>query len=57
VDIRKMLFNTLAAKGWPIIGIEAMGASLEDIFISVVEEPETTRKKRRRNRDADKKEA
>ncbi|MBQ7325413.1 MAG: ABC transporter, partial [Clostridia bacterium] len=57
VDIRKLLFNTLAAKGWPIIGIESMGASLEDIFISVVEEPDTTRKKRRRNRDADKKEA
>ncbi|MGM9647781.1 MAG: ABC transporter ATP-binding protein [Eubacteriales bacterium] len=58
VDIRKMLFNALASKGWPIIGIESMGASLEDIFISVVEEPEqTTRKKRRRNRDSAAKEA
>ena len=58
VDIRKMLFNTLAAKSWPIIGIESMGASLEDIFISVVDEPDqTTRKKRRRNRGDAEKEA
>ncbi len=58
VDIRKMLFNALASKGWPIIGIESMGASLEDIFISVVEEPDqSTRKKRRRNRDSAEKEA
>ena len=58
VDVRKMLFNTLAAKGWPIIGIESMGASLEDIFISVVDEPgQTTRKKRRRGRGDAEKEA
>lgn len=38
IDIRKSLFNTLAHKGWPIIGLEATGMSLEDIFISAVSE-------------------
>ena len=37
VDIRKNLFYTLAEKGWPMIGMEALGMSLEDIFISVVD--------------------
>ena len=35
VDIRKPLFNTFASKGFPMIGIEAMGVSLEDIFIQL----------------------
>lgn len=51
VDIRKPVFNAAASKGFAIIGIESMGASLEDIFISVVEEPEPSRKKRRRTRE------
>ncbi len=49
VDVRKSIFNALSAKNWPIIGIEAMGVNLEDIFIAVVDAPEPTRKKRRRN--------
>ena len=36
VDIRKSLFYDLAAKGWPLIGLESLGMNLEDIFISVV---------------------
>ena len=40
VDIRKKLFFDLAAKGWALIGLEALGMSLEDIFISVVEQAE-----------------
>ncbi|MBQ8310670.1 MAG: ATP-binding cassette domain-containing protein [Clostridia bacterium] len=46
VDIRKKLFYALAERGWPMIGMEALGMSLEDIFISVVdqsEESKTTR--------------
>jgi ABC-2 type transport system ATP-binding protein len=39
-DVRKKLFFTLAAKGLAIIGLEAVGMSLEDIFISVVEKTE-----------------
>lgn len=36
VDIRKKLFFTLAEQGWALIGLEALGLSLEDIFITVV---------------------
>ena len=37
VDIRKKLFFTLADRGWALIGLEALGLSLEDIFITVVD--------------------
>ncbi len=38
VDIRKSLFYSLAEKNWPLIGMEAMGMSLEDIFIAIVDQ-------------------
>ena len=38
VDIRKSLFYTLAEKKWPLVGMEALGMSLEDIFISIVDQ-------------------
>ena len=51
VDIRKKLFFTLAERGWALIGLEALGLSLEDIFITVVnksdEESAPTRYTRR----------
>ena len=37
VDIRKKLFFTLSEKGLAMIGLEAVGMSLEDIFITVVD--------------------
>lgn len=37
VDVRKPLFYALAAKNYPIMGLEAVGASLEDVFISLVD--------------------
>lgn len=37
VDIRKSLFYTLAERGWPLIGLEAQGMNLEDIFITIVD--------------------
>ena len=37
VDIRKNLFYTLAEKNWPLIGLEALGMNLEDIFITIVD--------------------
>jgi hypothetical protein len=40
VDIRKKLFFTLADRGWALIGLEALGLSLEDIFITVVNRTE-----------------
>jgi ABC-2 type transport system ATP-binding protein len=38
IDIRKPLFYTLAEKKWPLIGMEALGMSLEDIFITIVDQ-------------------
>ena len=38
VDIRKSLFYTLAEKNWPLIGMEALGMNLEDIFIAIVDQ-------------------
>ena len=36
-DIRKPLFELLADKGYPLMGLEENSASLEDIFISIVD--------------------
>ena len=49
VDIRKNLFFTLAEKGWALIGMEALGMSLEDIFITVVDKSEGSDKNARRD--------
>ena len=38
IDIRKNLFYTLAERNWPLIGMEALGMSLEDIFIAIVDQ-------------------
>ena len=40
VDIRKKLFFELSSRNWALIGLEALGMSLEDIFISVVDQSE-----------------
>ena len=37
-DVRKKLFVTLAEKNWPLVGLEALGTSLEDIFINIVDD-------------------
>lgn len=47
VDIRKSLFYTLAEKNWPLIGLEALGMSLEDIFITIVDKSNEFRVPRR----------
>ncbi len=36
IDIRKPLFYALAGKGWPLVGLEGVELSLEDIFIRLV---------------------
>ncbi len=46
IDIRKSLFNTLSGKGWPVIGMEAAGMNLEDIFITAVSESEDGQEKK-----------
>ena len=53
MDIRKSLVFALAERGWPLIGMEAMGMSLEDVFISIVNKtdvPERIRMRTGRNR-------
>ena len=48
VDIRKSLFHTLAEKNWPLVGLEALGMNLEDIFIAIVDDTEQRGRVRRR---------
>ena len=57
VDVRKKLFFTLAERNFALIGLETIGMSLEDIFISVVDKstenaasPKYTRQGNRRRR-------
>lgn len=37
VDIRKAMFYALAEKNFPLMGLEAIGASLEDVFIKLID--------------------
>ena len=37
VDVRKNIFFTMAKNGWAIVGLEVLGMSLEDIFITIVD--------------------
>ena len=52
IDIRKKLFWALADKKWPLIGLEALGMSIEDIFIAVVDKtaPEAQAKAKKKTR-------
>ena len=47
VDIRKPLFYMLAENGWPLIGLEAVGMNLEEVFVRLTDsaaKPKTRRK-------------
>ncbi len=46
IDVRKPLFHQMAQNGWPIIGMEAMGANLEDVFLTLLGEDAAKKKKR-----------
>lgn len=37
VDIRKPLFYAMSERGWPVIGLEAVGMNLEEVFIKIME--------------------
>ena len=37
VDVRKPLLYTLSERGWPILGLEAVGMSLEDVFMKLMD--------------------
>lgn len=47
VDIRKPLFSLLAKNNMPLIGLETVGAGLEDVFLSLVEAKEPTKSKKK----------
>ncbi len=48
IDIRKPLFYALAQKGWPILGLEAVGMSLEDVFLKLMDGDAKKKSLRRR---------
>ena len=50
VDIRKSLFYSLAEKSWPLVGLEAMGMSIEDIFIAIVDQSSQKSRYEKKNR-------
>ena len=37
VDVRKPVFNTIVNNGWQMIGLEGFSASLEDVFIAIID--------------------
>ena len=37
VDIRKPLFYAMSEKGWPILGLEAVGMNLEEVFVKITD--------------------
>ncbi len=45
-DARKMIFNRMASAGWPIVSLTALGVTLEDIFISLVDRPKDAKGKK-----------
>jgi ABC-2 type transport system ATP-binding protein len=54
VDIRKPLFYALAGKGWPLIGLEGVELSLEDIFIRLVGKEKENEAKNKKAKKGDK---
>ena len=52
IDIRKNLFFALAEKRWALVGLEALGMSLEDIFITIVDQTSPTSRFERKKKAA-----
>ncbi len=48
IDARKPLFSALAAKGFPLIGLEGVEMSLEDVFVRLVSKKEERTRGRER---------
>lgn len=47
LDIRKPLFFAMASKSYPIVAMENIGATLEDVFIALVDQPKEEEKQKR----------
>lgn len=43
VDGRRMVFNLCASSSWPIVGIQPVGADIEDIFLRLLDREKQTR--------------
>ena len=53
VDVRRAMFNMLAARGWPIMELSSRGMSLEEVFVMITDEDERRRSApARRGKDA-----
>ena len=48
LDIRKPLFNLLASRNWPLMGLATMGMNLEDVFITLTVDPARDKSKKRK---------
>ncbi len=46
VDIRRPVFYALAQNSWPILSMEQLGATIEDLFITVVDEDKSAEARR-----------
>ena len=43
IDIRKPMFKALAAKGWPIMGLENTDGELEEVFVRLIDSDKSRR--------------
>jgi ABC-2 type transport system ATP-binding protein len=43
-DVRKPLFYAMAEKNWPILGLEAVGMNLEEVFVRITERADNQRR-------------
>ena len=48
VDVRKLIFSSLAENGWPMMGLEEQTVTLEDVFISIVDNNNYKKEKSKR---------
>ena len=54
LDMRRPIFNVMASKGWPIIGMESIGMNIEDIFIAAVDDGASDKDKKKNKKKAKK---
>ncbi|MBE6621980.1 MAG: ATP-binding cassette domain-containing protein [Ruminococcaceae bacterium] len=50
IDVRKPLFAVLARNNWPMLGLEAADANLEDVFLTLTEKTADARTKKKRGK-------
>lgn len=53
VDVRRNVFAICAEQNWPLVGLEAIGDDLENIFIKLVDRSESGKSVRKKNRNSE----